>query len=117
MDFGVETFPAEVDFSPAAAVKIAELLAQENNPEAKLRVFVIGGGCSGFQYGFRFDDNVEEGDAVLQKDGLTLLVDAISHNYLIGATIDYREDFAGAQFVVNNPNAQTTCGCGSSFSI
>lgn len=117
MDFGVEVFEADVDFTDAAAEKLAELVEEENNPELKLRVFVTGGGCSGFQYGFRFDEVVEEGDAVALKHGVTLLIDSVSYTYLAGASIDYHEDMDGAQFVVHNPNAQSTCGCGASFAI
>lgn len=104
-------------FTDAAARKVSELIAGEGNPELKLRVFVSGGGCSGFQYGFTFDESIEEGDAQFQNQGVTLLVDAMSIQYLVGAEIDYREDLEGAQFVIRNPNASTTCGCGSSFNV
>jgi iron-sulfur cluster insertion protein len=103
-------------FTESAAVKVSELIREEGNPNLKLRVFVSGGGCSGFQYGFTFDENVEEGDTCVEKAGVTLLVDPMSFQYLAGAEIDYREDLEGAQFVIRNPNATTTCGCGSSFS-
>jgi iron-sulfur cluster insertion protein len=103
-------------FTDAAARKVGELIHEEGNPRLMLRVFVSGGGCSGFQYGFTFDENVEDGDAQIANQGVTLLVDPLSFQYLLGAEIDYREDLEGAQFVIRNPNAKTTCGCGSSFS-
>jgi iron-sulfur cluster insertion protein len=103
-------------FTDAAATKVAELIREESNPNLKLRVFVQGGGCSGFQYGFTFDENIEEGDTQVSNGGVTLLIDPMSVQYLAGAEIDYREDLEGAQFVIRNPNATTTCGCGSSFS-
>jgi len=103
-------------FTDAAASKVAELIREEANPNLKLRVFVQGGGCSGFQYGFTFDESVEEGDTQVSNGGVTLLIDPMSVQYLAGAEIDYREDLEGAQFVIRNPNASTTCGCGSSFS-
>ena len=109
--------PASVVFTDAAARKVAELIREEKNPALKLRVFVSGGGCSGFQYGFTFDENSEEGDASVENGGVTLLVDPMSFQYLMGAEIDYKEDLGGAQFVIRNPNAATTCGCGSSFSV
>ena len=104
-------------FTDAAAVKVAELIKEEENPELKLRVFISGGGCSGFQYGFTFDERIEDGDTAVENGGVTLLVDPMSVQYLMGAEIDYREDLEGAQFVIRNPNATTTCGCGSSFSV
>jgi iron-sulfur cluster insertion protein len=103
-------------FTDAAAVKVGELIREEANPKLKLRVFVSGGGCSGFQYGFTFDENLEEGDTLVENQGVTLIVDPMSIQYLMGAEIDYKEDLEGAQFVIRNPNATTTCGCGSSFS-
>ncbi len=103
-------------FTDAAAIKVKSLIDEEGNPELKLRVFVQGGGCSGFQYGFTFDEETAEDDTVLQKGGVTLLVDAMSLQYLMGAEIDYKDDLDGAQFVIKNPNASSTCGCGSSFS-
>jgi iron-sulfur cluster insertion protein len=103
-------------FTDRAAAKVADLIAEEGNPELKLRVFVQGGGCSGFQYGFTFDDAVNEDDTLFEKNGVTLLVDSMSFQYLVGAEIDYKEDINGSQFVIKNPNATTTCGCGSSFS-
>jgi iron-sulfur cluster insertion protein len=104
-------------FTDAAAGKVAELLDEEDNPALKLRVFISGGGCSGFQYGFTFDEKIEDGDTRIENGGVTLLVDPLSVQYLIGAEIDYKDDLEGAQFVIRNPNAQTTCGCGSSFSV
>jgi iron-sulfur cluster insertion protein len=101
----------------AAAQKLRELLAEENDPGLKLRVFVTGGGCSGFKYGFTFDANVEEGDVSVARDGVTVVVDPMSFQYLGGAEIDFRDDANGAQFIIRNPNAATTCGCGSSFSV
>lgn len=112
----VEIFDAEVVFTDSAADKVAELIAEEGNDALKLRVFVTGGGCSGFQYGFTFDEEMQEGDAVAEKNGVQLLIDSVSYAYLAGAEIDYKEDLRGAQFVIRNPNAQSTCGCGSSFS-
>ncbi len=110
------TDPSPLVFTDSAAMKVAELVAEEGNPDLKLRVFVQGGGCSGFQYGFTFDEEVNDDDTQMQKNGVTLLIDAMSLQYLFGAVIDYKEDLEGAQFVIKNPNAQTTCGCGSSFS-
>jgi len=108
--------PTPLVFTDSAAAKVADLIAEEGNPELKLRVFVQGGGCSGFQYGFTFYDAVNEDDTLFEKNGVTLLVDSMSFQYLVGAEIDYKEDINGSQFVIKNPNAQTTCGCGSSFS-
>lgn len=108
--------PVPLVFTDSAAAKVADLIAEEGNPELKLRVFVQGGGCSGFQYGFTFDDAVNEDDTLFEKNGVTLLADSMSFQYLVGAEIDYKEDINGSQFVIKNPNAQTTCGCGSSFS-
>jgi iron-sulfur cluster insertion protein len=105
-----------VIFTNAAALKVKGLIEEENNPNLKLRVFVSGGGCSGFQYGFTFDESINDGDTVVEKEGVTLLVDPMSFQYLTGAEIDYTEGLEGAQFVIRNPNAVTTCGCGSSFS-
>ena len=107
--------PEPLVFTDTAASKVAELVAEEGNPELKLRVFVQGGGCSGFQYGFTFDEQVNEDDTVMSKNGVSLLIDAMSYQYLVGAEIDYKDDLQGAQFVIRNPNASTTCGCGSSF--
>ena len=104
-------------FADSAAGKVRQLVEEEGNPELKLRVFVQGGGCSGFQYGFTFDEIVNEDDTTMTKNGVSLLIDAMSYQYLVGAEIDYKEDLQGAQFVIKNPNASTTCGCGSSFSV
>jgi iron-sulfur cluster insertion protein len=109
--------PAPLVFTDNAAEKVKSLIEEEGNPELKLRVFVTGGGCSGFQYGFTFDEVVNDDDTSMQKNGVTLLIDPMSYQYLIGAEIDYTEGLEGAQFVIKNPNAQTTCGCGSSFSV
>ncbi|MFN7835932.1 MAG: iron-sulfur cluster insertion protein ErpA [Burkholderiaceae bacterium] len=109
--------PSPFVFTDAAAAKVKELIVEEGNPALKLRVFVQGGGCSGFQYGFTFDEAISEDDTTIDKDGVTLLVDAMSYQYLVGAEIDYKDDLNGAQFVIKNPNASTTCGCGSSFSV
>lgn len=103
-------------FTDSAAEKVGALIAEEDNDNLKLRVYVTGGGCSGFQYGFTFDEEVNEDDTCVEKGGVTVLVDSMSIQYLTGAEIDYKEDLNGAQFVIRNPNATTTCGCGSSFS-
>jgi len=108
---------AEVSFSDAAAKKVKNLIAEEKNPNLKLRIYISGGGCSGFQYGFSFDENVGEGDVTVENDGVVLVIDPMSYQYLVGAEVDYTEGLEGAQFVVRNPNATTTCGCGSSFSV
>jgi iron-sulfur cluster insertion protein len=107
----------QVGLSDSALTKVRQLLAEEENQALKLRVFISGGGCSGFSYGFTFDDEMADDDAVFERDGVTLLVDALSYEYLLGSQADYKEDLSGAQFVVNNPNAASTCGCGNSFSI
>lgn len=104
-------------FTESCCEKVRDLIAEENNPDLKLRVFVNGGGCSGFQYGFSFDEIANDDDFMIEKDGLTFLVDPMSYQYLIGAEIDYKESLQGSQFVIRNPNAVTTCGCGSSFSV
>ena len=104
-------------FTESAANKVKQLIDEEGNTELKLRVFVTGGGCSGFQYGFTFDEVQNDDDTVMQKNGVTLLIDSMSFQYLMGAEIDYSEGLEGAQFVIKNPNATTTCGCGSSFSV
>ncbi len=108
--------PALLIFTDAAAHKVSELITGEGNPKLMLRVFVQGGGCSGLQYGFEFDEALQEGDTCIENQGVKLLIDPMSFQYLGGAEIDYREGLDGAQFVIRNPNAQTTCGCGSSFS-
>ncbi len=104
-------------FSDSAAKKVGELIAEEGNDNLKLRVYISGGGCSGFQYGFTFDEEVADDDTQVANAGVTVLVDSMSIQYLNGAEIDYKEDLSGAQFVIRNPNAATTCGCGSSFSV
>ncbi|NCF24176.1 MAG: iron-sulfur cluster insertion protein ErpA [Gammaproteobacteria bacterium] len=109
--------PPPIVFTDAAAGKVGELIREEDNPNLMLRVFISGGGCSGFQYGFTFDETIEEGDSQVENQGVKLLVDPMSVQYLMGAEIDYKEDLQGAQFIIRNPNAQTTCGCGSSFSV
>lgn len=105
-----------IDFTHEAASKVASLIREEENDQLKLRVYVQGGGCSGFQYGFTFDEEQLDDDTSVDTDGVRLLVDPMSFQYLIGAKIDYKDDLDGARFIINNPNAQTTCGCGSSFS-
>jgi iron-sulfur cluster insertion protein len=107
----------QINISDRAVEKIVDILAEENNPKLKLRTFVQGGGCSGFQYGFTLDEEQNEDDFVIEQSGMTLLIDAMSMQYMIGATIDYKEELMGSSFVIQNPNAQTTCGCGSSFSV
>jgi iron-sulfur cluster insertion protein len=116
MNAVTETLPDPLVFTDSAANKVKQLIDEEGNPELKLRVFVTGGGCSGFQYGFTFDETVGEDDTSMQKGGVTLLIDPMSLQYLAGAEIDYQENIEGAQFVIKNPNASSTCGCGSSFS-
>lgn len=104
-------------FTDSAAHKVRKLMDEEGDDALMLRVYITGGGCSGFQYGFTFEENMTDGDAVIEKHGVKLLVDPMSVQYLMGAEIDYTEGLEGAQFVIRNPNAQTTCGCGSSFSV
>jgi iron-sulfur cluster insertion protein len=108
---------ADIQFTRRAAEKVRELIDDEGNERLKLRVFITGGGCSGFSYGFTFDEDVSDEDAVVENSGVTMVVDAMSYQYLAGAEVDYREDLRGSQFVVANPNATTTCGCGNSFSL
>ena len=108
--------PSPLNFTDSAAAKVKELIVEEGNDALKLRVFVSGGGCSGFQYGFTFDEAVNDDDTTLEKNGVTLLIDSMSYQYLVGAEIDYTEGLEGSQFVIKNPNATSTCGCGSSFS-
>jgi iron-sulfur cluster insertion protein len=112
----VSLAPPPLVFTDSAAMKVKDLIEEEGNPDLKLRVFVQGGGCSGFQYGFTFDEVVNEDDTAMDKNGVTLLIDSMSYQYLVGAEIDYKDDLEGAQFVIKNPNATSTCGCGSSFS-
>ncbi|MFW8591665.1 iron-sulfur cluster insertion protein ErpA [Glaciecola sp. 2405UD65-10] len=106
-----------IEFSDAAASKVKNLIAEEENPNLKLRVYVTGGGCSGFQYGFTFDEKVNEGDMTIENQTVTLVIDPMSLQYLVGGVVDYTEGLEGSRFFVNNPNASTTCGCGASFSI
>ena len=108
---------ADIVFSDSAANRVAQLIKEEKNPGLRLRVYITGGGCSGFSYGFTFDENLKEGDSGVNKKGVQLVIDPMSYQYLMGSTVDYLEDLQGARFVVSNPNAKTTCGCGSSFSI
>ncbi|MGH1426999.1 MAG: iron-sulfur cluster insertion protein ErpA [Arenicella sp.] len=110
------TTTSPLEFTEGAAAKVLELIEEEQNNALKLRVYVQGGGCSGFQYGFTFDEDQQDDDTAVDKDGVRLLVDPMSFQYLIGAKIDYKDDIDGARFIINNPNASTTCGCGSSFS-
>ena len=112
----VSSSPEQLVFTESAASKVKELITEEGNADLKLRVFVSGGGCSGFQYGFTFDEEINEDDAQLDKNGVKLLIYAMSYQYLAGAEIDYQDGIDGAQFVIKNPNATSTCGCGSSFS-
>ena len=116
MNAVTEQIPDPLVFTANAASKVKQLIDEEGNPELKLRVFVTGGGCSGFQYGFTFDESTNEDDTAMQRGGVTLLIDPMSLQYLAGAEIDYQENVEGAQFVIKNPNATSTCGCGSSFS-
>jgi len=115
MSAAMPEMPAPLLFTENAAKKVKELIEEEKNPALMLRVFVSGGGCSGFQYGFTFEENANEDDTRVEKGGVTLLIDPLSFQYLTGAEIDYQEGVQGAQFVIKNPNAKTTCGCGSSF--
>jgi iron-sulfur cluster insertion protein len=112
----VTEIPSPLVFTDNAAKKVKELIDEEGTPDLKLRVFVSGGGCSGFQYGFTFEDTVNDDDTQVERDGVVLLIDPMSLQYLIGAEIDYQDSLQGSQFVIRNPNATTTCGCGSSFS-
>ena len=105
------------NFTDSAVAKVKDLIAEEGNPDLKLRTYVTGGGCSGFQYGFTFDETISEDDTVVIKDGVTLIVDAASYQYLVGATIDYNDGLNGAGFTIKNPNATASCGCGSSFAV
>ena len=108
---------AEIVFNDGAARKVSTMIESEGNPELKLRVYITGGGCSGFSYGFTFDQEHKEGDSVVINDDVTLVVDPMSYQYLIGSVVDYIEDLQGSRFIISNPNAKTTCGCGSSFSV
>lgn len=108
---------SNIAITDSAAAKVLELIHREENDALKLRVFVTGGGCSGFSYGFTFDEDVADDDTVVEREGVTILVDSLSYQYLLGAEVDYREDLQGAQFVIQNPNASATCGCGNSFAV
>lgn len=108
---------SNIVLSGSAANKIRELVLEEQNPDLKLRVYIIGGGCSGFQYGFAFEEETEEGDFIVDNDGVEMMIDPMSYPYLMNSIVDYKEDLQGSRFVIDNPNAKTTCGCGSSFSI
>jgi iron-sulfur cluster insertion protein len=109
--------PSPLEFTPTAAAKVAELIIEEGNPNLKLRLYVNGGGCSGFSYGFAFDDQIAEDDTQTITEGVALVVDAMSLQYVMGARVDFEDGLEGSRFVIHNPNAQTTCGCGSSFSV
>ncbi len=114
----VESFvPAAMQFTHDAASKVKALVEEEGNPKLKLRVFITGGGCSGFQYGFTFDEEISDDDTIVDREGVSLVIDPMSFQYLAGAEVDYTEGLEGSRFIINNPNATTTCGCGSSFSI
>lgn len=109
--------PSIISITDAAVDKVRTLVEEEQNPQLKLRVFVTGGGCSGFQYGFSFDDALNEDDTLVEKQGISVVIDPLSYQYLVGSRLDYEEGLQGARFVISNPNASTTCGCGASFSI
>jgi iron-sulfur cluster insertion protein len=109
--------PSPLEFTAAAAAKVADLIIEEGNPDLKLRLYVTGGGCSGFSYGFAFDDQIAEDDTQTITEGVALVVDAMSLQYVLGARVDFEDGLEGSRFVIHNPNAQTTCGCGSSFSV
>ncbi len=109
--------PTSINLSARAVQKVRDLVAEEENQALKLRVYITGGGCSGFQYGFSFEESAAEDDAAIEKDGVTVLVDPMSYQYLVGSEVDYTEGLEGSRFIVNNPNATTTCGCGASFSV
>lgn len=109
--------PGQLEFTPSAAAKVASLIVEEGNPDLKLRLYVTGGGCSGFSYGFAFDDVAAEDDTMIVTEGVALVVDAMSLQYVLGARVDFEDGLEGSRFVIHNPNAQTTCGCGSSFSV
>ncbi|MCX7257413.1 MAG: iron-sulfur cluster insertion protein ErpA [Polaromonas sp.] len=109
--------PSQLEFTPQAAAKVADLIVEEGNPNLKLRLYVTGGGCSGFSYGFAFDDQMAEDDTQIVTEGVSLVVDAMSLQYVLGARVDFEDGLEGSRFVIHNPNAQSTCGCGSSFSV
>lgn len=113
----ITEMPSPLVFTESAALKVRELIEEEGTPDLKLRVFVSGGGCSGFQYGFTFDEETNDDDTLVERNGVTLLIDSMSLQYLMGAEIDYTDGLQGSQFVIKNPSATSTCGCGSSFSV
>ena len=117
MGIEVQLAVSPIKVSDNAAEKVKQLLKEENNPDLKLRVYVTGGGCSGFQYGFKFDDETREGDTHIEKNGIHVVVDPMSFQYIAGSEVDFIDDLEGARFVINNPNAASTCGCGASFSV
>ncbi|MGO1617051.1 MAG: iron-sulfur cluster insertion protein ErpA [Oceanisphaera sp.] len=112
-----EAIPLPIQMSDAAATKVQALISEEENPDLRLRVYITGGGCSGFEYGFTFDEKTNDGDTVVEKNGVIMVVDSMSLQYLVGGTVDYIDGLAGSRFLVTNPNATSTCGCGSSFSV
>jgi iron-sulfur cluster insertion protein len=112
-----EIYEADIEFTDSAATRVSAMIKDDGNSNLKLRVYITGGGCSGFSYGFMFDEDNKEGDSVVVKDDVELVVDPMSYQYLVGCTVDYLEDLQGSRFVISNPNAKTTCGCGSSFSV
>ena len=115
---GIQTFtPSVLEITDGAIAKVQSLRLEEDNQELKLRVYVTGGGCSGFQYGFSFEEKMAEDDTPVSRDGVTVLIDSLSYQYLVGSTVDYEEGLMGSKFVITNPNATTTCGCGASFTI
>ena len=115
---GLQTFtPSVLEITDSAIAKVQSLRAEEDNQDLKLRVYVTGGGCSGFQYGFSFEENMAEDDTPVSRQGVTVLIDSLSYQYLVGSTVDYEESLMGSKFVITNPNASTTCGCGASFTI
>jgi len=115
---GIETYiPAPLNITEHAVTKVNSLKVEEGNDDLKLRVYVTGGGCSGFQYGFSFEDVMAEDDTAVTRDGVTVLIDSLSYQYLVGSTVDYEVGLMGSRFLITNPNASTTCGCGASFSI
>ena len=114
----IETFtPSVLEITQSAVAKIQNLRDEEDNPQLMLRVYVTGGGCSGFQYGFSFEESIAEDDTQVSREGVTVLVDSLSYQYLVGSTVDYEESLMGSKFMITNPNASTTCGCGASFTI
>jgi len=117
MSIEVQVAAAPIDVTDSAASKVKQLLIEEGNPNLKLRVYVSGGGCSGFQYGFKFDEEVLAGDTDIEKNGVSVVVDPMSFQYLAGSEVDFIDDLEGARFIIRNPNATTTCGCGASFSV